>query len=466
MKILLIQPSQKTVYGVVIKPSYAPLGLLYIGACLEKAGHELQFIDLDIDSLDPEKVVEHVIETKPDLICFGSTTATINNALAISKAIKKATNTPILLGGIHATIAGEKVINDNNINFVIKGEGEETIVELANAIEKATDVSTIKGLYFKIKGKTIFTGERAPIEDLDKIPFPARHLLKKPFSYTPPDALQTPVTSIMTSRGCPAACTYCCTKQIFGRRMRFRSIKNVIDEIEHVVKKYGFREIHIMDDCFTVDKQRVLEFRDEIKRRNIKTTFVFSNGIRADQIDEDILTALKDLGVLSVGFGVESGNQQILKNIKKGIHMNTVRKAFKLSKKFGFETWGFFMMGLPGETEETINDTINFAKELDPDFAKFLILKPFPGSEVFTELNRAGRIFDFNYDHYGPYTGPVHDLPGLPKEKILKLQKKALRSFYMRPSKIIKTLARIRSFTQLKLNIQSGMFIIRSMFKK
>ncbi|KKK86535.1 hypothetical protein LCGC14_2762290, partial [marine sediment metagenome] len=139
---------------------------------------------------------------------------------------------------------------------------------------------------------------------------------------------------------------------------------------------------------------------------------------------------------------------------------------FKLSKKYGFGTWGFFMIGLPGENKKTVKDTIDFAKELDPDFAKFLILKPYPGTEVFEQLYQEERIFDFNYDNYGPYTGPVHELPDLTREEILGLQKKALRRFYLRPSKILKTIFRIRSFTQFKLNVKSGMFVIKSMFKE
>lgn len=465
MKILLIQPTQKHVYGVCMNPPYAPLGLLYVGACLKKASHEVDFIDIDIDGLDEEKVVKYINKTKFDIVGFGSLTPTINNVLKISKYIKKKMDIPIIVGGIHATIAGEELIKEKDIDFVVKGEGEETIIELLEALEGKRRLLDIKGVYYKDEDSVVFTGDRPLIENLDSIPFPARHLLKRPSPYLPPDALKTPVTSIMTSRGCPGGCTYCCTKQIFGRRMRFRSIKNVVDEIEEAIKNYGFKEIHIMDDCFTVNKERVFEFRDAIKKRGIKTTFVFSNGMRADQVDEDILKVLKELGVLSVGFGVESGNQTILNNIKKGIKLDTIRKAFKLSKKYGFETWGFFMLGLPGETKETIRDTIDFAKELNPDFAKFLILKPYPGSEVFDQLYHERRILDFNYENYGTYAPPVHDLPGLPKEEILRLQKKALKEFYLRPSTIFKTILRMRSLTQIKLNIKSGIFILKSMFK-
>lgn len=466
MKILLIQPSQENVYGVVVKPSYVPLGLLYIGACLEKAGHVVDFIDLDIDGFNKNKLLGYINETKPDLIGFGSTTVTINNVLKMSELIKNATDIPIIVGGIHATIAGEEVIKNENIDYVVVGEGEETIGELVKALGNGHKLSEIKGIYYKDKNKVVFTGDRALIGNLDNIPFPARHILKHPFHYIPPDALKIPVASIMTNRGCAARCTYCCTKLIFGRRMRFRTIRNVVDEIEDVIKNYGVKEIHIMDDCFTINKKRVFEFRDEIKKRGIKATFVCSNGIRADQVDEDILRALKDIGVLSVAFGVESGNQMILDNIKKGLKLDTIRKAFKLSKKHGFTTWGFFMIGLPGENRKTVRDTIEFAKELDPDFAKFLILKPFPGTEVFNQLQQERRIFDFDYDNYGTYTGPVHDLPDLAKKEIRSLQKKALREFYLRPSQILKIILRMRSYTQFKLNIKSGMFIIKSMFKE
>ena len=196
-------------------------------------------------------------------------------------------------------------------------------------------------------------------------------------------------------------------------------------------------------------------------KRNIKTTFVFANGLRADKIDEEILRALKQIGVLSVGFGVESGNQNILNIIKKDIELDTVRKAYKLSKKLGFETWGFFIIGLPEETKETVRDTIEFAKELDPDFAKFLILKPFPGSEVFNQLNNKNLIFDYNYSHYGVYTAPVHNLENLTAEDMVKMQKKAFKEFYLRPKKILQHLLRMRSVTQLKLNFKSAIFVLQ-----
>ena len=459
MKILLINPSQKNVYGSPIKPAYPPLGLLYIASVLEKEGHILEIVDFDNDDMNGSKFIHLLSRFKPDVVGLTATTSTIDNTKKLAELAKKILKVPIIIGGIHATIAPEDVLKCNAVDFIVLGEGEITISELLKEMKKnKPNFSKIKGIGYKNNSKTIITPPRPLIENLDSLPFPARHLLKN--EYTPPDALKTPVASIFTSRGCPGRCTYCCTKLIFGYRFRFRSIKNVADEIELLLSK-GVKEIHIMDDNFTVYKEWVLKFRDEILKRNIKTTFVFANGLRADKIDEEILRALKQIGVLSVGFGVESGNQNILNIIKKDIELDTVRKAYKLSKKLGFETWGFFIIGLPEETKETVRDTIEFAKELDPDFAKFLILKPFPGSEVFNQLNNKNLIFDYNYSHYGVYTAPVHNLENLTAEDMVKMQKKAFKEFYLRPKKILQHLLRMRSVTQLKLNFKSAIFILQ-----
>jgi radical SAM superfamily enzyme YgiQ (UPF0313 family) len=176
------------------------------------------------------------------------------------------------------------------------------------------------------------------------------------------------------------------------------------------------------------------------------------------------LQALKDSGFQDLGFGVETGDEEILQSIKKNITKDKMRRAFKMAKNFGFTTWGFFMFGLPGETPTTIKKTIEFAIELDPDFAKFLILKPFPGSEVFKELNERGAIIDYNYDNYGVYTAPVHELPGLSGKDMLKWQRRAYLMFYLRPKKIFSRLSRIKSLTQLKSNFKMVRFLINRIF--
>jgi anaerobic magnesium-protoporphyrin IX monomethyl ester cyclase len=461
MKVLLINPSQKKVYGKPMPLADPPLGILHIGAVLEMMGHECALIDIDADNCYGDRFCAEVKRFGPDIIGITATTAVINSAFETAGLCKGIfPNVPVIAGGIHPTIRPAETLENNSVDFVVIGEGEATIAALADAIEGGgNNFSLIDGIGFKKDGETVITKRRGLIEDIDSIPFPARHLLRNPQMYVAPDSVLPPTTAIMTSRGCFGKCTYCQSKYIFGTNTRFRSVKNVIGEIEECIKKYGIREFHICDDNFAQNKKRTLEICNAIK--NLKTKLAFSsfNGVRADSVDEEILGELKSIGFVNIGFGVESGNQRILERIKKGVKLDTIRSAFKMSKKAGLQVWGFFIIGLPGETKDTVRDTINFAKELDPDFAKFLILKPYPGSEVFDELTRDDLIFDHNYDYYGVYTRPVHRLPELTEHEMLFLQRKANREFYFRPRKIIQHFKRIKSITQLKYNLKSALFI-------
>ncbi|MFA5020216.1 MAG: radical SAM protein [Candidatus Pacearchaeota archaeon] len=458
MKLLLINPPQSAVYGKIGSPDYPPLGLAYIGAVLEKQGHYVRIIDIDAEKISKQHLLK--IIRNFEIIGITATTPTFQQAEKLFKLIKENTKAITLLGGVHATITPEDCLKTDLIDFVIRGEGELTIVELLDAIEKKKQISSIKGISYKKNNKIIHNKDRELIQNLDDIPFPARHLFNQQ-KYTYPDSLLNPVMPIMTSRGCPHMCTYCCTKLIFSRRVRFRSAKNVVDEIQQLIRDYKVKEIHFWDDNFTLNKQRVFEILAEIKKRKIKLKFAFPNGLRVDQVDEEILRALKEMGVYSVAFGVESGNQIILNNVKKGTTIEKIEKAYKLAKKLKIETWGFFMLGLYGENKKTIRDTINFAKKLNPDIAKFHILKPYPGTEIFDQLKKDGLIIEFDYSKYGIHTPPVHRLNDITPDELIDLSKKAYREFYLRPSKIIQQITRIKSFQRFKLNLKTGINVLK-----
>jgi len=465
MKVLLINPSQEKVYGKKMMPAYPALGLLYIGAVLKSEGHRVRLVDIDTENVDDAKFSSIFKNFNPDAVGITSVTPTFRNALKWARLSKAIRDIPVVFGGIHATIAAEEVIKEDPVDIVVVGEGEITVKELFGRLSVGLkDLKDIKGIRFKYKNTVIAGGKRPFVDDLDSLPFPDRTLLENPDAFVPADATNLPVATIITSRGCPGNCTFCCTKHIFSKRFRARSVQNIISEIEYLTKKERIREIHIADDTFTIIKQRVLEFCDEIRRRKINVHFQFMNGLRADFVDEDILKAFKAIGVKTLGYGVESGNGKILKNIKKNIPIDITRNVFKISKKMGFETWAFLIFGLPGDTEATIKETISFTKEIDPDFAKFLILKPYPGSEVCEQLERDDLLLSKNYDDYGVYTKPVHRLPGLEPEEMVYWQKKAFREFYLRPRKILSYLKRIRSWTQLKLIINDSIFAIYCMF--
>lgn len=464
MKVVLINPSGSSVYGKKIALPYPPMGMLYIAASLERH-HKVDVYDYDVD-IENDLKLENIIKNEhPDLIALTANTVTLNSARSIATIAKKIDDIPIVLGGLHATMMPEECMKHQDFDFLIKGEAENSILKLADNLESGKSLDDIEGLWYRENGNIKINQELKFIQNLDELPFPARHLIKNKDAYTPVDARALPVTPIMTSRGCPAQCTFCCTKYILGFQFRFRSPQNIIAEVEHCIEKYGVKEIHVADDVFTFNKKRVLEFRDLLKERNIDVNFHFLNGVRADQIDRDILQALKDMRVTTIGFGCESGSQKILDNIRKGLKVETTKNAYKLAKEFGFQTWAFFILGLPGETKETIKETIKFAKEIDPDFPKFHILKPYPGSAIFNELMQKNLIDDFDYEKYGIHTQPVHHLETLSSQEILDAQKQAYREFYLRPSKIIKHAARIRSLTQLKLNMKAASFVLHQMVR-
>lgn len=462
MNILLVSPSQQEVYGNMKAPDYPHLGLAYLAAVLEKAGHLVRIADIDADSLTEDKFISVLKEKDYSLVGITTTTPTFKKALSLAGIVKRNSKAFTVLGGIHVTVTAQESVKEPSVDFVVKGEGERTILELVECLESGGDVHFVSGLYHKKDGCVLKNGERVLIENLDELPFPARHLFNKR-NYNYPDALEEPAMPIITSRGCPAACSYCNSRSIFTRKFRVRSAPNVLAEIECLIGEFGVREIHIWDDNFITIKKRVFQIRDEIKAKKLNLRFAFPNGVRADYADLDVLKALKDMGTYSVAFGVESGNQNILDGINKNIKLHQIEAAFASAKRVGLETWAFFMLGLPGETDKTIRDTIDFAIRLKPDVAKFHILKPFPGSEVYNQFRNEGLIIEDDFDRFGIHTPPVHRLESLSPDEMLKWHKRAYREFYLRPEVIVRQILRLKSLNRVKLNVSAAFGVLRNM---
>jgi magnesium-protoporphyrin IX monomethyl ester (oxidative) cyclase len=465
-RVLLVIPPQFNVYGMNIKPAYPPLGVMWVGAMLENAGHHCEIIDMDADEVDLAAVLRRLDGGRFDILGLTAVTPTYPNALEIARAVKsRFPAMPTMLGGIHATVDPIACAKEPGFDFIVVGEAEITAVELVDAIMAgAGDFSGIKGLVYRdAAGTVVASGARSLVPDLDDYPYPAVHMIGSLNKYAPAHATVLPAAPIMVSRGCPGACTYCQTKNIFGRRTRFRSPANVIGEIRQLVRKRGVREIHFLDDVITANKKFVREFCDLLKKEPYRLHLEVANGLRADMVSEEILTALKEVGLRNVGFGIESGNDRVLKLVKKGITKDQVRKAVRTAKAIGLETWGFFIFGLPGDNEESIRETIDFAIELDPKYAKFVFLKPFPGSEVYFQLEEKGLIDNRDYSQYGPYMPPVHHLEGLSHERLLELKQQALRRFYLRPRKLLEHLRDINSFGTLVSFVRGGLFVFKQL---
>jgi anaerobic magnesium-protoporphyrin IX monomethyl ester cyclase len=463
MRILLIKPHHREVYKDFkdVATEYPPLGLAYIAAVLEQNGYkEIRIIDMPVEGITEERLKAILTEMKPDIIGVTATTPTITYSRKVSQLCKETLPDSILvMGGPHSTAVPEDVLTDKNVDIVVRGEGEYTMLELVQTVEKKGSLKNVLGISYKEKGKIINNPQRPLIENLDELPFPARHLLPID-KYYYVDVRKKPMTTIFTSRGCPGLCIYCSARQTFGKAFRTRSPKNIVDEIELLVKTYGIRELHILDDTFTLHRQRAMDICDEIIRRKLDIIWCCPNGVRVNTVDDELLRKMKQSGCYSLAFGFESGSQKVLNAVMKGITLDQSRNAIKLAKKAGIETWGFFMMGLPEDTEETIRQTIDFAKELDPDIAKFHITVPFPGTELYQKWEREGIIKSSDWDRYGIHASDIVSFPGIPAERLKELHKTAYREFYMRPRYMLRYLKRLTPDRFLN-SIKGGFVIIK-----
>ncbi|MBF0123320.1 MAG: radical SAM protein [Candidatus Omnitrophica bacterium] len=462
MNVLLVNPSQSALYGKIGSINQPHMGLACIGAVLEKEGCQVSLIDIDFDRISDESLTEIVCSRKIDLVGLTATTPVVKSAIQVANVVKKASSAvKVMIGGIHATIMPETLAAEPSIDFIICGEGEATVRDLVQSLQTGGDPAHVAGLFYRKGDQVVKTAPRLLIQDLDALPFPARHLFSsRQYSY--PDTLYSPAFAIHTSRGCPGKCTFCQAQNFYGHKIRFRSAQSVADEVEILIKDFKAKEIHVWDDNFAAHKERVFLIRDEIKKRKLSPVFSFTAGIRVDTAcDERVLKAMREMGGYAIAFGVESGNQTVLNNIGKGITLDQARKAVHLAKKVGFEVWGFFMLGFPDESEKEMAETIAFAKELDPHIAKFHVLKPYPGSRMYEDMLKFGLIDDFNHENYGIHTFPVHHTKYVGGAKINEMQKRAYKEFYLRPSTMIKQLGRIRSANRLLNNLKAGVGILR-----
>lgn len=457
MKILLINPSFKQMYGAlrVVATDYPPLGLAYLAAVLEKAKHDVKIIDMSINQMSKNDLTKFLKNNNFDIIGISFSTPVAKTAYDLIKAIKSNTDDKIILGGPHPTAMPEEGLK-KGADIVVRGEAEQTIVDLITNIKS---LHKVKGISYVNKNKVIHNPDRGLIQDLDTIPFPARHLLDNN-KYDFLDARKKPIGTILTSRGCPFNCIYCC-KNIYGKSFRKRSPKNVVDEMQEMIEKYGIKEIHILDDAFTTNKDHAIKICQEIIKRNLQIQLMIANGIRVDTVDAQMLKIMKKAGLYSIAFGVESGSQRVLDSINKNILIKQIKKAFKLSKALNLETWGFFMLGLPEDTIESMQKTIRLSLKLDPDIAKFFITIPLPGSPLYSQLHKQEKIIAKTWSEYNFYKKPIFEHKNLAQQEIIKYQKKAFRKFYFRPKKILKYIKKAKNLKRLKSYSLAGIAIIK-----
>lgn len=358
-----------------------PLGVTYVAAAFETAGAEVRIFDYIVSQYRPEKLRSQIDAFRPDVLCGSSVTLNFPGAAEIVCEAKRYRPSLItLMGGPHVSFSAERTLKDYpGIDLIVAGEGEKTIAELMVAEMNPEKWEEIRGLVFRRNGHVVVNEPQPFIEDLDSLPLPARHLL--PLSRY--QALGYPI-SIITSRGCPYSCIFCLGRRMVGKKVRLRNPSLVVDEIEEILS-YGIDRINVADDLFVSSRGKVTEVCNEIIRRGLR--FGWSAFARVNTVDLETLKLMREAGCDSVSFGVETGNPEMLKRIKKGITREQVRHAVSLCRESGIIAHTSFIVGLPGETSETLRETAEFAAELGSLYG-YHFLAPFPGTTVREEVKK------------------------------------------------------------------------------
>lgn len=466
MQVLLINPPSED------KNPILPLGLASIAAFLEHNGVDVKIIDAWALALNYEDIVNEVKEIEADIIGITMVSPRYNQAKKTAEAARRGCpNATIVLGGPHPSALPTETLQDiPEVDICVIGEGEQTMLDLVNALSDGDRLHNIKGIAFRTEDSVVVTDPRPPIKDLDSLPMPARHLFPiEKYKTHPPYGRKNPYMTMMTSRGCPFSCAYC-SKETFGNRLRMMSAKKVVEEIEFLVNQYGTKEIHFYDDTFTVNMKRVRGICDEIIDRKID--IIWSCTTRVNVINEELLRKMKEAGCWLISYGVESGSQEILDAMGKGITIEQVSEAFKMTRKQGIKILAFFMMGFLGETEEDIQKTIDFSKQLKPDFVSWDILKIFPGSKLYRlfvkegKLGRHKRLQSSDGDNvarnpfgYGSFTFLEDNLT---IEQLQKEIRRANREFYIRPTYALNVIISIRSLWEFIHYLRGGIAVIKS----
>ncbi|MCL6471412.1 MAG: B12-binding domain-containing radical SAM protein [Firmicutes bacterium] len=424
---------------------WQPLGTLYVASSLQKAGHEVKFINGAF--MTSEDILKDIKAYNPEFVGFYSTAFGWSRTKVAAADIKKICDRAfICVGGPYVIAMQEKSLKDKGaeaIDAVVTGEGEMTVPEILDCLQQGRSLSGVKGVIFRDGDFIVKNPPRPLINDLDSIPFPNRELLGDKNLYVPPPATykRKPVAVMLTSRGCNRRCIYC-FQMDKGRKsgIRYRSVENVMQEIELVLSQ-GFREIKFLDDTFAADYNRAMQIAHEIKARGLKFTWFVSACV--NQVDKPLLEAFREAGCWAILFGAESGVQKNLNAIRKGITLEQTRKAVRAAKEAGLKVITPFIFGIPGETFEEGLKTIEFALELDPHIANFHAIAPFPGSELYDNAEKYGTISEELTDY--TYQGAAFVPHTMSRDDIIKLRLIAFRRFYSRPKFLLRRFIQIRS---------------------
>lgn len=437
-----------------------PLGLAYIAAFLRERKFSVDIIDGAIGDLSEEEILKKIKIQNPKIIGFSAMTFTFHRAVSFSRKIRtKFPRILTIIGGHHATLLPHQVLSENpSFDLTVYGEGELTAWDIMQKFEKHNfdrgkflkDYSlleTIPGIVFRKLKQTRMNPPRPLISNLDELPYPAWDLLPMDkYLPLPNQYLNKPVVHIVANRGCPFQCSFCSANAVFGPKIRSLSPLKLVDMLKYVRDKFGAREISFWDDSLTVNKKWLFEFCRLMVKRKVGVTW--SCYARVDCVDREILSWMKKAGCWNIFYGFESGNQELLDRIGKNITLEQIRHANNLTKKAGIEVRASFMIALPGETPEMAQKTIDFAISLDPDYVQFCITTPFPKTRLYEDAKKYGKLSG-DFSKYSVWEAVFVPHGYKNKREIEKMEKKAVRRFYLRPRYFWGRLRKIRSLRDL-----------------
>jgi len=469
MDILLLKPSAKRLYKKVKPSLHEHIGLEYIAAKLLAKGVDVGMLDLEVSPMSDMELEASFRRLKPRIVGITVPTACLAAVKKLVCVLRAALcDATVLIGGPHTSAMPEETLEYTQADIAVVGEGEATMEELVAKLLCNENIANVRGICYKTSGKYYVSPRRSPLEKLDALPFPARNLVSRArYGYyvpipLPRGARKSVFASMLTSRGCPHLCVFCSSKVTFGARYRARSPENVCREIESLTGDLGVNLIYFNDDTFTNDQNRISLLCDEILAR--KLSFSWLAETRVDCVTPELLEHMAEAGCKILTFGIESGHPDVLKRIKKGINISQISEAFKWAKKAKIRVQANFMLGHPGETREEMQATIDLAKKINPFIAGFYTVLPLPGTLLHKIAVKKHVLDEDFYSKLMFFDKPPVSLCALTPEELAKVQSRAYREFYIRPSQIMSKLLSMHSTVEwesMKSGVQSVLGMLR-----
>ena len=435
-----------------------PIFLAYSAAQLKASGHTVVYIDSVIQDLDMDQTLVQARRAKPEVIFMETTTPSIEADYENLTALKDATGAGIIVGGPHATYFHKEVLKEcSAIDVVVRHEFD---TKIAGIVSNLDNLNKIGGITYRSDMGIKDNGDGELEQDLDKIPLPDRDIIPWHW-YQEAWFTRQPFMNMMTSRGCPYHCTFCLWPQsMYGHKQRFRSLDNVFAEIDHLVARYGVKEINIDDGTFTTKRERVIEFCRRLRREKVRPIWT-CNG-RVDHLDDEMLAEMKKSGCRMIRLGVESGSQDVLDKIKKRLTLKQIEDGFKLVKKHGIQALGGFMFGFPFDSRKTVEETIAFAKKISPDQVQFSINMCYPGTSLYDYARDNDLLLAKSFREFDMTCGPVVRTLDMEREELEHILARAYREFYFRLGFVLQTMRHLRDMDEIKRVLRSLKSLIKT----